>query len=174
MKETLCKNINFIVQHVFNACNTDEEFLDEMFKLVENDIDINFDSNFFYILDYKLIDSNKLFFPINVNSTPIGLLQMILDLVESNLMTENIKNKSYLIHFRVYKNKTELETLDNCIRRSAFKAIGNFMLRSDKVIIFLINKLTLIENVKQKTVQELTQIFRIKNILEALYENNST
>ena len=156
--------------------------MNEMFKLVENDIGINFDSQQFYFLKYELIDDSKLYFNIDCDNTPKELLKMIIKLIELRRMEQNIKNKKYLIHFRVFKGKVYLEDKENTLRIEAYLQLHNYLRNPFTTIrIDLIKRLLNIKN-KLKNEDEIDedeiisckiQEYRIKAILKAIEERTS-
>lgn len=172
MKHTLKMAMGFIVENVFiNVGNDENQFLEELYKIVENEFNINFDSKRFYLLSYKLINTNKLFFVIDRNRTPHKLLTMILGLIVNRRMEENIKNKAYLIHFRDFRDNVHLEDDDNELRREMFVQAHGFVRNSMTVRVFLVRKLLAIRNKLAKTGDEneelslLQQQYRINCIL---------
>lgn len=154
---------------------TDQEFLDELFKLIDNDIDINFDSESFYFLSYKYLKTSKLYFPINREDTPLDILEGLLEIVENNHMRENIKNKKFLIHFRNYKYRMNFEDGDNSIRKALFLHASLQMDNPPYIFTYLIRKLNEYENKDtNENVGLLTSIFRIKAILRTLFKHTKS
>lgn len=183
VRDTLKTHMNYIVGCFFSNVGGSEELLmKEMYKLIENDISINFDSQHFYFLKYELIDSNKLFFEIDCNNTPKELLKMIVNLIELRRMEQNIKNKKYLIHFRVFKGKVYLEDKTNILRVEAYLQLHNYLrtpfttIRIDLInrLLNLNNKLKNEENLEEiDVISYKIQVFRIKAILKAIEARTS-
>jgi len=174
--EKLKINMGYIVNCVFINCENDEStFLTEMYKLVENDIGVNFDSERFYLLEFKMVDSNVVYFNIDYFNTPLELLIMIKELIQHGRMNENIKNKKYLIHFRNFEDNVFLEDRDSTLRVEAYLQMHNFMHNPIKIRVFLINKCVDIKNkLKDPALEETTAIklniekYRIECILHAI------
>lgn len=175
--KTLHLHMNYIVGCFFNNVGNDEKkVLDEIYKLIENDIGINFDSNKFYLLKYELIDSSKLYFDIDCDKAPHNLLKMIINLIELRRMEQNIKNKSYLIHFRKFKGKVYLEDKENTLRVEAYLQLHNYFRQPFVIRVDLVKRLLLIKN-KLRVESELSedeiinykiQEYRISTILESI------
>lgn len=167
-------NMGYIVGCVFaNSGNGDEEvFLEAMFKMIEHDIGINFDSERFHLLDFRHNWNNIVYFDIDYFNTPLELLVMIRDLIKHGRMSENIKNKKYLIHFRDFKQNVFLEDKENTLRVEAFLQAHSFMRNPIKIRIFLVNKYVSISNtLKDDKVFEVDliklkiQLYRIECVL---------
>jgi hypothetical protein len=182
VKKILKTHMNHIVGCFFANVNGDEtKIMDEMYKLIENDIDINFDSKHFYFLKYELIESSKLLFNIDLNTTPKELLKMIVNLIELQRMEQNIKNKAFLIHFRGFKGKVYLEDKENTLRIEAFLMLHNYLRTPFTTIrIFLVKKLLEIKNrLKDDTIEENDYIsckiqeYRIMAILRAIEKHTT-
>lgn len=178
IRDTFKTHMNYIVGCFFNNVGGSEvKLMDEMYKMIENDISINFDSQHFYLLKYELIDDNKLYFDIDCNNTPNDLLKMIINLIEHRRMEQNIKNKKYLIHFRIFKGKVYLEDKTNTLRIEAYLQLHNYIHNPFTTIrIDLVNRLLKLNN-KLKNEAELDedtiiqykiQAYRVKAILRAI------
>lgn len=171
---TLKTNMGHIVTEIFTKCNDQEEFLNEMYKLIEYDIDINFDSLYFYLLDYKQIENNKIYFDITNPHTPRQLLIMIRNLITHNRMKENIKNKNFRIHFRDFVDEVKLENKENTLRIEAFMQMHRLCKNPITIRIFLINKHNeLIHKIKKTDdmndiIQYKIHKFRIEQILKTI------
>jgi hypothetical protein len=161
--EKLKMNMGYTINCVFVNCGNDEEsFLEEMFKLIENDIGVNFDSERFYLLDFKINDSNIIYFDIDFFNAPLDLLVMIKELIQHGRMDENIKNKKYLIHFRNFEDNVYLEDKNNTLRVEAFLQMHSFMRDPTKIRVFLINKCVEIMNRLQDPDIEESALIRFK------------
>lgn len=170
-------NMGYIINCVFtNSGNDEETFLDDMYKMIEYDIGINFDSERFYLMDFKNMDSNIIYFNIDNFNTPLELLVMIRDLIKHGRMEENIKNKKYLIHFRKFKDNVFLEDKENTLRIEAYLQMHGFMRNPIKIRIFLINKrvelMNRLKNAKATDEDEMIKLkiqeYRIACILKAI------
>lgn len=161
--EKLKINMGYVVHCVFVNCGNDENvFLDEMYKLIENDIGVNFDSERFYLLDFKINSSNIIYFDIDMFNTPLDLLVMIKDLIQHGRMDENIKNKKYLIHFRNFEGNVHLEDKNNVLRVEAYLQMHGFMRNPVKIRVSLINKYVEILNKLHEPTIEETALIRLK------------
>lgn len=174
VRDILRRHMNYIVGSIHSNVDS-TTIMDEMYKLIENDININFDSKHFYLLKYEMIDNTKLMFEIDLNNTPKELLKMIVNLIELQRMEQNIKNKSFLIHFRGFKGKVYLEDKDNTLRIEAFIQLHNYMRNPFMIRIFLVEKLLDIRNKLKVTNDDETdfvlfkiQEYRILAILNAI------
>lgn len=160
--EKLKINMGYIVNCIFiNSGNDEESFLNEMYKMMENDIGINFDSERFYLLEFKSIESNIIYFNIDNFNTPLDLLVLIRDLIRHGRMDENIKNKKYLIHFRKFKDNVFLEDKENSLRIEAYLQMHGFLRNPIKIRIYLVNKRVEIAN-KMKKTQDEDEIIKLK------------
>lgn len=176
---TLKSNMSYIVGSVFANVNNDHDrFLDEMYKMIEFNIGINFDSSNFYLLDYTKLDQNMINFSIDDQFVPVELLIMIKNLIKHNRLKENIKNKKYLIHFRDFADEVMLEDKQNTLRVSAFIQMHKFFTDPIKIRIFLINKLvglqTELRNCGENNLRMIDykiQIYRVKAVLKAIEKN---
>lgn len=182
IKETLKLHMNYIVGCFYkNVGSSDDKIMDEMYTLIENDIDINFDSKHFYLLRYELIEKTALKFDIDLENTPRDLLKMILKLIELQRMEQNIKNKLYLIHFRGFKGKVYLEDVDNTLRIEAFLQLHNYLVKPFiNIRVFLIKKLLELNNKLKTTMEDeeqyinyKVQVYRIKAVLKAIESRTS-
>ena len=175
---TLCLHMGYIVKCVFTRVENDEKkFLDEMYRMIEYDIGINFDSNQFFMMDYKKIDQNVIGFHINDPFIPVDLLVMIRNLIRHSRMKQNIKNKSYLIHFREFKDEIHLEDKENTLRVEAFMNMHQFMTNPLSIRVYLIKKLVELKNkLKQARdneakIQCKIQMYRVETILKSIEKN---
>jgi hypothetical protein len=167
-----------IVSEIYSRCKNQEEFLDEMYKMILFDIGINFDSLNFYLMDYKKIEDNQIYFTITNPHTPRDLLVMIKNLITHSLMKENIKNKSFRIHFRDFVDEVKLEDKENTLRVEAYMQMHRLCTNPTMIRIYLINKHTEICNAIKKLgdtepdIAELIQYrihkFRIEQILKTI------
>lgn len=167
--------MGYIVNCIFiNSGNDEELFLNEMYKMIENDIEINFDSERFYLLEFKSIEFNNIYFNIDNFNTPLDLLVMIRDLIRHERMDENIKNHKYLIHFRKFKDNVFLEDKADSLRIEAYLQMHGFLRNPIKIRIYLINKRVEIANKIKKMededeiIQLKIQDYRIQNVLKAI------
>lgn len=183
VKNAIVENMFTIVKQVYNRIDkNDNDFLEECFKLVVNDIDINLDSEKFYLLSYKIMDEHQIYFEYFKDANK-DFLSCIKNLIRGQKrMTENIKNKHHKIHFRIFKDNVELEDYENTIRIEFFKNILLFVYDKKNVFKFLVNKLVHYENKvstytqkqadeeeeKNFYVEQLVIISRIKKLIIAL------
>lgn len=176
---TLKLHMGHIVTEIFSTCATQQEFLDEMYKIILFDIGINFDSKHFYLMDYKKLAENKIFFNITNPHTPRDLLVMIKNLICHGRMKENIKNKNFRIHFRDFSDEVQLENKENTLRVEAYMQMHKLCTNPVLIRIYLINKHTDIRNkIKKlsltdeerdtKLIQYRTHKFRIEQILNTI------
>lgn len=183
VKDTLKLHMHYIVGCFYkNVGSSEDAIMDEMYKLIENDININFDSKYFYFLKYELTENSKLKFDIDLENTPRDLLKMITRMIELQRMEQNIKNKSYLIHFRGFKGKVYLEDKENTIRIEAFLQLHNYITNPFTTIrVYLIKKLLelrkeLRHNIIEDSDEYISckiQMYRIKAVLRAIEERTS-
>jgi hypothetical protein len=61
-------------------------------------------------------------------------------------MKENIKNKNYRIHFRVFVDRVLLEDSENTLRKKAFIELHRYLYEPHKIKVFLIKKLLKVRN----------------------------
>lgn len=151
VKKVLKDNMWYIVKDSFEeyqkAQGTDyneNEFLEEWYKIFLYDIDINFDRAQFFFLPYTA-EENVIKFNIS-DKMPLELKNMILYLIEHKLMKENIKNKNYRIHFRVFSDRMLLEDSDNTLRKKAFIELHRCLYDPENIKVFLIRKLLKVRN----------------------------
>lgn len=140
--------------------------IEKFLKLVvKNDLDINFDSKYFY-----LFDKNKDFFVEISRKTPKILLENILKIIENSEMSDSIRNANNRIHFRTYKKKHMLDSSDDSVRKSLLKTLFYFFskdLIQNKLITFYENHLNSIkeqlcnENMRCKLSVEKIRIKRL-------------
>lgn len=183
VRDTLNIHMNYIVGCFFKNVGGDESLImDEMYKLIENDIGVNFDAERFFFLNYDKIDNSKLYFDIDCNSTPKELLRMITNMVELRRMEQNIKNKVNLIHFRGFKGKVYLETQEQTLRVEAYLQLHNYIRNPFATIrVDLIKRLLDIkEKMKNEDNAEETlivsyriQMYRLMVVLKAIEECTS-
>lgn len=95
--------------------------LDTIYETMTQDIWVHFDSAKLFLFK----DNSTVHIPINIMTrTPI--LEMILWLIESRSMVENIRNAENRILFRVFKGNASLDSKDNTIRNALWIAlVGN-------------------------------------------------
>jgi len=87
--------------------------LEIIYETTVQDIWIHFDSTKLFLFK----DNTTVHVPINIMTrTPV--LEMILWLIESRSMMENIRNSENRILFRVFKGNANLDTHDNTIRNA--------------------------------------------------------
>jgi hypothetical protein len=168
-------NMGYIIKCVFvNSDNDEDVFLDQMYKMIEYDIGINFDCERFYLMEFRNLDSNIIYFDIDNFCTPLELLILVRDLIKHGRMEENIKNKKYLIHFRKFYDNVYLEDKENTLRIEAFLQMHGFIRNPMKIRIFLINKRVELMNRLKHTGDEeeliklKTEEYRIVCILKAI------
>jgi len=170
VKKVLVENMGYIVRSIVSAVD-EGSVLDAMYEIVEQNIDINFDSSHFYFFNYNTMGTTRVKFKIDMDETPKGILLMLIDLIENHRMDENIKNKLYNIHFRKLKDKVYLEDKHNTIRISMWRNLQTYY--KEDIRVYLINKLTSIQNkIKnssddEKVTQKVFE-YRCKMILNAL------
>jgi hypothetical protein len=166
--------MGYIVGCVYN--NDPDNFLEEMYKMIEYEIGINFDSKTFYLMEYKKIDKNNIQFNIDDKFIPLDLLRMIRKLIRHSMMRVNIKNKKYLIHFKDFVNEVHLEDKCNTLRICAFLQMHNYVSTPIQIRIFLINKLvqvrTKLKDTSEDMIRYKIQKYRLEVILKAI-ENNT-
>lgn len=175
VKLTLVNNMEYIVGAIIDEIGNDD-ILENMYEVITHNIDINFDSSYFYFFEYKQMLSSKIKFKIDMKKTPTPILKMLIDLIEYQRMNENIKNKLYMIHFRKFNDKVYLEDKNNTIRKHMFLQLHKYI--DDDIHVFLINKLTDLEN-KIKNIDDgdddyvmlKIQEYRCKTILLALEDH---
>lgn len=174
--ETLKLHMGYIVGDIFSRVGP-SKFFDEMYNLIKHDIGINFDSSHFYLLNYKLIDENNVYFKIDQPFVPRGLLMMIRNLIKHSRMKENIKNSKYLIHFREFRDEVYLEDKENTLRVEAFMQMHQYVSHPIKIRIYLINKLVSIKNKIKNGGSDVIplkiQLYRIEMILKAIEKNTN-
>lgn len=151
VKKILEDNMWYIVKDSFEEYQkvqgvnyNDDAFLEEWYKIFLYDIDINFDRSQFFFLPYTS-EENIIKFNIS-DEMPSDLKKMILYLIENKLMKENIKNKNYRIHFRVFTDRMLLEDSENTLRKKAFIELHRYLYEPDKIKVFLIRKLLKVRN----------------------------
>lgn len=95
--------------------------LDTIYETMTQDIWVHFDSAKLFLFK----DNSTVHIPINIMTrTPV--LEMILWLIESRSMVENIRNAENRILFRVFKGNASLDSKDNTIRNALWIAlVGN-------------------------------------------------
>jgi hypothetical protein len=143
VKTNLLNDMNVIVSQIIkrNSFSTDYEIMNECFKLIENDIEMNFDSQKLYFLSYSMMDKHELYFEYFKNPTP-GITSLIKSLIETNIrMSDNIKNKHHRIHFRVFKDNILLEDSENDFRVEFFKQLTMFLNQKEYLFKYLMGKL---------------------------------
>lgn len=118
VKQTLIDSCPVIIQ---NSTFQQKNPLDVIYETMKQDIWIHFDSAKFFIFK----DNDKVHIPINImTKTPI--LRMILWLIESRSMGENIRNAENRILFRVYRGNAQLDSKDNSLRNELWTSlVGN-------------------------------------------------
>lgn len=117
VKQILLDSCPVIIQNSTSGGNP----LDIIYETMNQDIWIHFDSAKFFIFK----DNDVVHIPINImTKTPI--LRMILWLIESRSMSENIRNSENRILFRVYKGNAQLDSRDNSLRNKLWTSlVGN-------------------------------------------------
>jgi hypothetical protein len=117
VKQILLDSCPVIIQNSTSERNP----LDMIYKTMNQDIWVHFDSAKFFIFK----DNDTVHIPINImTKTPI--LRMILWLIESRGMSENIRNAENRILFRVYKGNAKLDSSDNSLRNELWTSlVGN-------------------------------------------------
>jgi hypothetical protein len=175
--KTLSLYMRYITGGVFGAVGNDEtKFLNELYKMIEYPIGINFDSKSFFIMTYKKNQDNIIGFDLTDPFIPVGLLIMTRNLVKNYRMKENIKNKSYRIHFREFRDEVYLEDSENTLRVEAFMSAHEYIINPILIRIFLINKLVQLRSSLKledqiHMIQHKTQIHRVEVILKAIEMN---
>jgi hypothetical protein len=172
-------HMGHIVTEIYSRCNTQQEFLDEMYNIILFDIGINFDSQYFYLMDYKKLGQNNIYFNITNPHVPRDLLIMIKNLITHGRMKENIKNKNFRINFRDFIDEVKLEDKENTLRVEAYMQMHKLCTNSVMIRIYLIGKHTeLVNNIKKllfntdhdvaKLIQFRIHKFRIEQILKTI------
>jgi hypothetical protein len=181
--EKLKLHMSFIVGSVFERVENDEiKFLEAMYKMVEYDISINCDPNHFYLMEYKKMNDNCIFFEINDPHIPLDLLVLTRDLIQHGRMKENIKNKKFFIHFRHFEDEVHLEDKENTLRVEAFMQMHKLVHNPIRIRIFLIKKLLSIKNFirnvagdpstsQKEMIQYKVHRYRVETILKAIEMN---
>ena len=142
----------FVKEFVQKNKYTVNEFINEM---VNNDIDINFDSSEFHMFGPKSIIT------ININEyTPIILLKVILKTIQDNDMSDTIRNSNNKIHFRTFKKKHLLDSEMDSIRKEIILCLCSFY-PYQKIVNILVKKLVeTINEIKNNETDE-TQMCRL-------------
>ena len=174
IKEILLENMNCIVKQIYNREEniSDMKYLESIYSLIENDIEMNIDSDKLYFLSYSLMDRHEIYFRYfkDLNTKILTLIESLI--IGDNRMLENIKNKHHRIHFRLFKDNVNLESPDNKIRIEFFFQSIRFLKDNESIFNFLINKLLTLENkVKKQTeikINDLVVIKRLKIIISSL------
>lgn len=78
--------------------------------IMRGDLDINFDARFFYFT--REPDAPKF----ELHAVHPDVRRMVIGLVETCRMTQNIKNAAYSIHFRNFVDRVQLEDEANTLR----------------------------------------------------------
>ena len=108
----------FVKEYVNKNENTLNDFINEM---INNDIDINFDSSEFNLFGPKSIIKLTI-----SEKTPILLLKEILKAIEDNDMSDTIRNSNNKIHFRTFKKKYLLDCELDLIRKELILCLSFF------------------------------------------------
>ncbi len=176
--QTLKLHMGHIVTEIYSRCKDQNEFLDEMYKMILFDIGINFDSLNFYLLDYKKIEDNQIYFDITNPHVPRDLLVMVKNLITHCRMKENIKNKNFRIHFRDFVDEVQLEDKENTLRIEAYMHMHNlctnpviiriYLIRKHDEVVNAIKKLGDTGNDISKLIQYRIHKFRIEQILKTI------
>lgn len=173
LKSVLVEIMPLIVNQIYNRqkYDSDKEFLDECYTLVENDIDLNIDSRFVYLLSYSMMNKNEIYFEYFKDGN-MKLLNCIKKIIDTDRkMTENIKNKNHRIHYRVYKDNVYLEDDENTLRKHFFLHVVNVLDKKTFILNYLLDKLYNIENKSKPTIKQLIIIERTKKIISFLVEH---
>jgi hypothetical protein len=148
------------------------DLLMTLYEAVVADIILNFDSARLY-LTLGAPDDSLLWAPICAG-TPPAALRMIIWLIESRGMEENIRNSSNRIHFRGYNKNVYLDTKRNEIRCALFCDALRYM-QKERVLCFLIEKLvetrsSLAKSAPEKDDFYLSTIieYRLRRIIEVI------
>jgi len=97
-------------------------------------ISINFDSKEFFLTREK----SEIGFELN-DEMSTDFLRMLIRLIQTRGMNENIKNSSNRIHFRVYKQNALLDSKNNEIRKSIVICLVD-QIGPDPVLKFLLDE----------------------------------
>lgn len=117
VKQVLIDSCDVVIREFPPGANP----LDILYETTKQDICLHFDSAKLFIFK----DNHKVHLPINI-MTKTSVLNMILWLIESRGMMENIRNSDNRILFRVYKGNAQLDSRDNAIRNELWLSlVGN-------------------------------------------------
>jgi hypothetical protein len=114
VKQVLLDSCDVIIREFPPGANP----LDTLYETMKQDIWLHFDSAKLFIFK----DNDKVHLPINI-MTKTSVLNMILWLIESRSMMENIRNSDNRILFRVYKGNARLDSSDNAIRNELWLSL---------------------------------------------------
>lgn len=164
--DILLEHIPLLVQEAWEKSSTQNQFLDEIYSYIVQNIILNFDSSTVYITK----DTELVGLSINHKMNQ-SFISMLIWLVTQGHMMENIKNDKNMIHFRVFKGDVVLDTKKNELRKKIFKEATKFVHRKD-IIKNLIHKMIQIKNDindVEKSSDEHTDLvakeFRIKSVI---------
>lgn len=162
----LLDHMQLLVSEAWEKCSTPNQFLDELYFYLVQNIILNFDSSTLYITK----DTGLVGLSIN-HKLNQSFISMIIWLVTQGHMMENIKNDKNMIHFRVFKGDVELDTKRNELRKKIFKEATKFVHRQD-IVKYLIHKMIQIKNdinQVEKSSDEHTDLvakeFRIRSVI---------
>ena len=142
MNQALCQSSIFFVQNFIKNNGLSQNEINEFLEIIINeDIDINFDSSTFFLFG----KNSRIKISIN-DKTPKILLQSILDTITKNDMGDTIRNSSNKIHFRTYKHKYLLDSESDEIRKCLTKSLCAYVPK---------------EFVQNKLVEKMIQILNI-------------
>lgn len=171
--EIILENAPFLVEKMYENCNLrDDEFIAALLDLIDLDISINFDSKVFYM-------TSNLTHPcrFNIEDAPRAILCFIRRLITDKEMDENIKNKQYLIHFRDYVHKNELNASSDTIHCTLMLASAQRLSNATPLLNRLVqllydthHALTQVHEDDEKVLL-LKKIRRIENVLSFFREH---
>lgn len=167
LKDVLVEIMPVFVRQIYNRklYEDDDAFLEECFKFIENDIDLNIDSQNLYLLPYSMIKKNEIYYEYfkDKNNKLLKCIKKIID--TERKMNENIKNKNHRIHYRVYKDNVYLEDAENTIRNNFFLYTTNVLEKKTYILSFMLNKMYTYENKKKKNIKTMIVLDRLRQII---------
>lgn len=140
--ERLVESVPYITRLIVKP--TFDETMASMQHLLQNDIEINFDSETFYLTKDT---TDGVSFPMDSRYLPKKFFQFVLDSILQHHMSENIKNTQNRIHFRGFKYNVKFENKENVLRIALFRELTLVAYHPDRVLTFLFNRLTEVQNV---------------------------
>ena len=166
IKTTLINNLYFFVKNLFENSKDVKDFLNSLYEIyIISEIDINFDSDNFYITRNICDKGIKI-----DQNLDLKLLIIIQKLIEEKLMLDNIKNNLNKIHFRLYKYNSNLDNKNGELRKNIFFVTTNFI-KIDIIFKFLVEKRIEVLNLLKFQVDNILlkkQNYRLEEIINFL------